>query len=112
MVLLWDGQLIDASCITADAFCLSALIHIKASNVQFKITTVYGPTSRSLKSAFFAELISHKPPAGTMWISLGDFNHIYRARDKNRQNINTSCINRFSNTLHSCGLKEIHLQNR
>ena len=43
---------------------------------------------------------------------LGDFNQIYRARDKNKRHVNRSRINRFRATLQSCELKEIHLQNR
>ena len=46
------------------------------------------------------------------WLVLGDFNQIYRARDKNKRNVNRSRINRFRSVLQTCDLKEIHLQNR
>uniref|UniRef100_A0A452ZBI5 Endonuclease/exonuclease/phosphatase domain-containing protein n=1 Tax=Aegilops tauschii subsp. strangulata TaxID=200361 RepID=A0A452ZBI5_AEGTS len=85
---------------------------IRASGSCFKLTSIYGPTDSSCKDAFFAELLSHKPPTDVAWLVAGDFNQIYRARDKNKRNINTSRINRFRSTLHSCELKEIHLQNR
>lgn len=88
------------------------MVHIIGSDVKYKITSVYGPTSSARKDAFFAELLSQKPPQGVLWLALGDFNQIYRARDKNKRNVNASRINRFRATLHSCELKEIHLQNR
>uniref|UniRef100_A0A453DFS4 Endonuclease/exonuclease/phosphatase domain-containing protein n=1 Tax=Aegilops tauschii subsp. strangulata TaxID=200361 RepID=A0A453DFS4_AEGTS len=112
ILLLWDDLLLEMSNITFTTYCLSAMVRVRDSGVRFKITTVYGPTDPSLKDAFFAELISQKPPVGVAWIASGDFNQIYRARDKNKRNVNTSRINRFRATLTSCELKEIHLQNR
>uniref|UniRef100_A0A453MWN5 Endonuclease/exonuclease/phosphatase domain-containing protein n=2 Tax=Aegilops tauschii subsp. strangulata TaxID=200361 RepID=A0A453MWN5_AEGTS len=88
------------------------MVRIRDSNVQYKLTTVYGPTDSSRKDAFFAELIGQKPPAGISWLMACDFNQIYRARDKNNRNINRSRIIRFRAALQSCELKEIHLQNR
>uniref|UniRef100_A0A453QI52 Endonuclease/exonuclease/phosphatase domain-containing protein n=1 Tax=Aegilops tauschii subsp. strangulata TaxID=200361 RepID=A0A453QI52_AEGTS len=88
------------------------MVLIRATGNMFKITTVYGPTEPSCKDAFFAELLAQKPAPGTKWLALGDFNQIYRARDKNKRNINRSRINCFRNALHACELNEIHLQNR
>ena len=61
---------------------------------------------------FFLEMVGQKPPVGTRWIVTDDFNQVYRARDKNRTNIDRSRIVRFRNALNACELKEIHLQNR
>jgi hypothetical protein len=95
-------------------FCLSANVHpLNSGNGgDFKITAVYGPTASNRTDDFFAELITHKPPSGVRWLALGDFNQIWRARDKSRGNINRSRINRFRAALQTCELKEIHLQNR
>lgn len=41
-----------------------------------------------------------------------DFNQIYRARDKNRTNVDCGRLVRFRNALNSYELKEIHLQNK
>ena len=98
--------------IVLSVYCLSATVLIRESGVSFKITAVYGPTTSSCKNAFFVELLAQKPPPGTKWLALGDFNQIQRARDKNKRNINHGRINRFRNTLHACELSEIHLQNR
>jgi hypothetical protein len=93
-------------------FCLSASVCIRATDVAFKITSVYGPTAYARKDDFFNELIAQKPAAGVKWLALGDFNQIYRARDKNNSNVNRSHLNRFRATLQACDLKEIHLENR
>jgi hypothetical protein len=81
-------------------------------DISFKLTTVYGPTWGNLKDVFFAELIAVKPNAGTRWLVTGDFNQIYWARDKNKDNFNHSQIVRFRNAINACDLKQIHLQNR
>jgi hypothetical protein len=42
----------------------------------------------------------------------GDFNQIYRDREKNKQTSNWHRINRFRDILHLCDLIEVPLQNR
>lgn len=66
-----------------------------------KITTTRDDLSRHFR-----------PPSGTKWLILGDFNLIYRARDKNNRNLNLRLMRRFRTTLEFCELKEIRLQNR
>ena len=112
ILMLWDDNAVQISDVVSTVYCLSAMVLIRATGNMFKITTVYGPTEPSCKDAFFAELLAQKPAPGIKWLALGDFNQIYRARDKNKRNINRSRINRFRNALHACELNEIHLQNR
>ena len=76
------------------------------------MTAVYGPTRDLLKPAFLRELRRCKPDEGSKWLLLGDFNLIYRARDKNNRNLNQSRMRQFRAALNSCKLREIHLQNR
>lgn len=94
------------------AFFLFAKVTIASSGTSFKLTSVYGPTRSNLKDAFFQELAQEKPPTGDKWLVTGDFNQIYRARDKNRANVDRSRIVRFRNALNVCELEEIRLQNR
>ena len=112
ILLLWDEDLVEVKDINTGTFFLSATITIIRIATSFKFTTVYGPTRSNLKDIFFQELISEKPTPGTRWLLAGDFNQIYRTRDKNRANSNRSRMTRFRNTLNTCELKEIHLQNR
>uniref|UniRef100_A0A453SKM3 Endonuclease/exonuclease/phosphatase domain-containing protein n=2 Tax=Aegilops tauschii subsp. strangulata TaxID=200361 RepID=A0A453SKM3_AEGTS len=88
------------------------MVRIRETELIFKLTSVYGPTDYARKDAFFDELASQKPPAGVAWLASGDFNQIYRARDKNNRNINRSRITYFRNALQACELRVIHLQNR
>lgn len=113
-MLLWDDNVVSITNVQIGAYYLSASVSMKNCNEpqSFKLTSVYGPTRNNLKDAFFLELISQKPPVGTKWLVNGDFNQIYRARDKNRANVNRSRLVRFRNALNSCELKEIPLQNR
>lgn len=99
ILMLWDANTILVSDIVATEFCLSANIQIINSDTSCKITTVYGPTTSTRKDDFFADLLGQKPTGGVMWLALGDFNQIYRARDKNKRNVNRSRINRFRATL-------------
>lgn len=115
ILLLWDEDVVQLSNVHFGTYYLSALVTLRSqtdNSTSFKLTAVYGPTRGNLKDAFFGELVSEKPPPGTMWLVTGDFNQIYRARDKNRANADCSRIVRFRNALNSCELKEIHLQNK
>ena len=112
MLLLWDENFVAVSDVHATKFCLSATVTSVHSGSTLKITTVYGPTLASRKDDFFAELLSLKPAANIMWLALGDFNQIFRARDKSNTDINRRRMNKFRATLNSCDLKAIHLQNR
>ena len=112
ILLLWDEDLVEVKDINTGTFFLSAIITITRTDTSFKFTTVYGPTRSNLKDIFFQELIYEKPTPGTRWLLAGDFNQIYRTSDKNRANSSLSRMTRFRNTLNTCELKEIHLQNR
>ena len=103
--------MVDLSDINVRTYSLSAKVTSKRDDDTFKITVVYGPTTYNLKDAFFNELVALNPPAGTKWLALGDFNQIYRARDKNNLNIDRGRLTRFRDA-HSCDLKEIKIQNR
>ncbi|XP_073360430.1 uncharacterized protein [Aegilops tauschii subsp. strangulata] len=112
ILILWDDHLVELTNITYTSYCISAMVRIRETELIFKLTSVYGPTDYARKDAFFDELASQKPPAGVAWLASGDFNQIYRARDKNNRNINRSRITYFRNALQACELRVIHLQNR
>lgn len=97
------------------SFTLLTIVSLRSQNhntTSFKLTTIYGLTRGNLKDAFFVELVSEIPPLGSLSLVTGDFNQIYRARDKNRTNVDQSRIVQFRNALNTCELKEINLQNR
>ena len=82
---------------------------LRECNSVFRLTIVYGPSRGSNKRAILQEIISSKPPLGTNWLVLGDFNLIYRATDKNNSNINPRRMAQFRTTLNIYELKEIYL---
>jgi exonuclease III len=112
ILLLWDDAALHVTNIVATEFCLSASVQSRLTGIAFKVTSVYGPTSYARKDDFFNELIAQKPASDEKWLAMGDFNQIYRARQKNKRNVNRSRLNRFRAALTTCELKEIHLQNR
>jgi exonuclease III len=112
ILLLWNDSKIELSNIREGHFSISTQAMIRSSLTGFTITGVYGPTRRTDKIAFLGHLRSLKQDAEDSWLILGDFNVIYRARDKNNRNLNFSPMRQFRRTLESCDLKELHLQNR
>jgi hypothetical protein len=78
----------------------------------FKLSAVYGPSRRPEKEDFLRHLRHLKPEDDSRWLLLGDFNFIYKARDKNNRNLNLRLMSRFRRTLDFCELKELSLQNR
>jgi len=79
---------------------------------SFTFTVVYGPSRHPEKIPFLNHMRNLKPPDGTRWLILGDFNLIYKVRNKNNRNINLSLMRRFRRTIDYYELKEINLQNR
>lgn len=106
ILLLWNEDFVKVEDVSLGTYSLSAKVTIISSDTTFKLTNFYGPTRNNLKDAFFHELVREKPPTGTMWLVSGDFNQIYRVRDKNRANVDRSCIDRFRNALNTCELKK------
>ncbi|WVZ79027.1 hypothetical protein U9M48_026655 [Paspalum notatum var. saurae] len=112
ILLLWNDAFIELSDISIKLFSVSATLTVKSSNTSFLLTAVYGPTRNNRKPTFLHELRRLKPSVGQKWLVLGDFNLIYRARDKNNRNLNLRRMRLFRATLNFCELREISLQNR
>jgi hypothetical protein len=93
-------------------FSLTMDIKARRFNSSFCLTTVYEPTHEEVKQVFLTELISLKPNPARPWVTLGDFNQIYAARDKNNLNLNRRNMGRFRHALDGCELFELTLQNR
>lgn len=112
ILLLWDSDTLNVQNVRVGRFSISADVTVIQSNTTFMLTGVYGPTRHRLKDAFLRHIRRLKPNSGESWLLLGDFNMIYRARDKSNGNINLARMTRFRLALDHCELKEIHLQNR
>jgi exonuclease III len=111
-IFLWNGDFMELVNYTKGEYHISSHVHMKESNVAFLLTMVYGPTRNGNKTVFLHELQDLKPQLGTPWLILGDFNCIYKARDKNNNHLNLWLMNQFRQVIDECELKELHLQNR
>lgn len=66
ILLLWDESTIEVKGISTPVYYLSAMFLTRDTDMCYKLTNVYGPTSSSLKDAFFAKLLGQKPIVGVM----------------------------------------------
>lgn len=112
ILLLWNDTVVNVSNTQIGSYSISADVTNRHCMSTYRMTTVYGPSRRGDKEAFLRHLRNLKPGDDTRWLLLGDFNLIYRARDKNNRNLNLRLMRRFRQTLNRCELKEISLQNR
>jgi exonuclease III len=112
ILLLWNDAAADVTNVRIGRYSLSADVTLRHNMTCFILTVVYGPSRRPEKEAFLNHLRHLKPQDDSPWLLLGDFNMIYKARDKNNRNINLHLMSRFRTTLDHCGLKELTLQNR
>jgi hypothetical protein len=111
-LLLWNDAAVDLTNVRIGSYSLTAEATLRHNTTTFKITTVYGPSRRPKKDSFLRHLHHLKPNDGSRWLVLGDFNLIYKARDKNNQNLNLHLMSHFRRMLDFCELKELHIQNR
>jgi exonuclease III len=112
ILILWNSDFMELVNCTQGEYHILAHVQMKESNVAFLLTMVYGPARNGNKVAFLRELQDLKPQLGTSWLILGDFNCIYKARDKNNNRLNMRLMNQFRQAIDECELKELHLQNR
>jgi exonuclease III len=113
ILLLWDEDHVTITNIHIGTHLLSADVTTRSCGTTFRITTVYGPSVDSEKTAFLEEAIAAKSAnEDDKWLILGDFNLIYQAEDKNNGNLNLRLMGQFRQALITCHLKEIKLQNR
>lgn len=110
--MLWKSNIVQMNNIQVGRYSVTSAVTMQSTDTQFQLTTVYGPSRCPEKEAFLRHLQDIRPASGTKWLILGDFNLIYRARDKNNRNLNLRLMRRFRTTLEFCELKEIRLQNR
>lgn len=112
ILLLWNDTMLQLTEQTIGRYSISATVTLRSTTTSFKLTAVYGPSRSVDKPSFLHHLRRLKPDDDAKWLVMGDFNLIYRARDKNNNNLNLRLMRRFRATLDHCALKEINLQNR
>ena len=91
---------------------VTAMITMKADNMEWWITVVYGPQTDADKLLFLQELKDLAASGHDRWLVIGDFNLIYQAADKNNTNLNQRLMGSFNKTIDDLHLKEIRLNGR
>jgi hypothetical protein len=85
---------------------------VREDSTKFRLTIVYRPVKHNKKPKFLEEISAAKPPQGTGWLLLGDFNLIYKSEDKNNTKLDLPLMRHFWDSLNNCDLTEFPLQNR
>lgn len=111
ILLLWNENIVTLSDISIGRFSITALVTVRHSATSFILTTIYRSSRHQEKVAFLQHICAIKLPDETKWLITGDFNLIYRVRDKNN-NIHLQLMRSVRVALNHCELKEIHLQNK
>lgn len=90
----------------------SIKITMLEENVSWCLTGVYGPQEDQDKINFLQEISNLKQQMGAAWLIIGDFNLIYRAEDKNNNQVNIQMMNRFKNVIDNLQLAPLDLRGR
>jgi hypothetical protein len=79
---------------------------------SWRLTAVYGPCNDQDRVLFLEELKACRDMSPNPWLLCGDFNMIYRERDKNNGRLDRRCMRRFRAFLDMVLLQEIELRNK
>ena len=78
ILLAWNQDAVQLTDVVAKQFSVTTRVRLLISDACFSRTTCYCPADDRRKEEFLQEMISSKPPAGTPWLIMGDFNLIYK----------------------------------
>lgn len=109
ILIAWRGTACRALTTRLNTYSISVLFQT-VSGQQWWLTGVYGRLIH--KFAFLQELRDIRVVCPGPWVLLGDFNLIYRAVDKNNQNLDWAMMGRFRRLLNDLELREIDLIDR
>lgn len=111
ILIAWKSTALQSITTRIDGFSVSILFR-NPDGVQWWFTGVYGPQPDAQKVLFLEELRNLHAARTGPWLVGGDFNLIYRAADKNNNNVNRAMMGRFRRFLNEVELKEIELLGR
>jgi len=113
IALAWDREVWETSEISMGRFCvLAGLQRLGALPNLWRFVGVYGPQQDEEKMEFLSELSQLMISSPGPWLAAGDFNMIYRACDKNNDQLNRRTMRRFRAFLDHTHLVEIELCGR
>jgi exonuclease III len=112
VAIFWDASIVSLSNIVVRRYSITASVRMLLSDTTFSLSTVYGPCNEVDKALFLSEMLLAKPPQGSPWLILGDFNLIYEARDKSNQNLCRRLMGQFRKAINAAELMELRCSNR
>jgi hypothetical protein len=110
--LAWRASSWSVSFTSRHEFSISIRIKHNSHDLDWWLTLVYGPSCEDWKDDFLAELNALRNIRSGPWLLCGDFNWIYKAKDKNNDLLDRCRMGQFRCFLNDLLLKEIHLQGR
>jgi hypothetical protein len=112
ILLAWLSLTLLTVSTSVQVFSISAHFKLVTGGPPWWMTAVYGPCSDEGKPAFLAELSDLRLIQSGPWLLCGDFNMVYRAKDKNNGQVNRRLMGQFRNFLNLDALIELHLNGR
>jgi exonuclease III len=113
ILIAWKSRDVTVSDPSFTAHTLTAKISTPTGNVTpWWLTAVYGPQDDADKIAFLQEIRDVRADSAGPWMLCGDFNLIYRDKDKNNGHVNRRMMGRFRRVLNDLALKEVYLNGR
>jgi exonuclease III len=105
VLLAWLRDRWHVSDVVIGRFTISATMSaIDDAACPWRITAVYGPQLEPDKVLFLDELLAIRNNFHGPWLTCGDFNMIYRARDKNNDRLDRRGMRRFRTFLNHAQL--------
>lgn len=112
ILIAWKSAIFVGSELFQNDYAISVEFTSVHSNEYWILTSVYGPSDASEKSAFLDWLLNIQMPDDMNWLILGDFNLYRRSENRNRPGGNVNNMLNFNNAISHLGLVEIPLNGR
>jgi hypothetical protein len=91
---------------------VTLLLKHHQSSVSWWLSTVYGPQLDADKLSLLHELRASRNCCSGPWLLCGDFNLIYKAKDKSNARLNRRVMSAFRQFLDNVEVLELHLHGR
>jgi exonuclease III len=110
VILAWKSSLFTELSRQIKSYVVTVDLQSKLDNSVMRVSGVYGPSTPTNRSTFFAELINSKPTQDTPWLVCGDFNQTVNNSDISRQSRQQDVI--FQQLVQTLGLIDLRLHGR
>lgn len=112
MLTAWDPALFSLQNHFAKPHSLTTVFSCNATNLDFAITNVYGPSDHRGSLPFLQSLNELPSLIAVPWFLFGDFNLVRSAADKNNGQFNPTLAAAFNDAIQNLNVSEIELSDR